>query len=157
MAALRSPRHFCLACGNPIDGVRLRALGVVKTTLFGFCSPACENNFGVRMSQAPRQELPTPQRELLARIQEQLLKGRIKKGRIKIARLVPADLEALIALARLRLVNLRGRLGAVPTTRGDISYICARVLQVDLEDRRWEHRAELQREQEADGRGEPHF
>lgn len=149
MASLRSPRHFCLACANAIDEARLRSLGVVKTTLFGFCTPACENNFAVRLSSAPRLELLREQRELLARIQTQILEGK------KVAQLEMVDRDNLHELAQKRLVILHGRLGAAPTVRGDISYICSRVTQGDLEDRKMEQRGE--HELDAMVHGDPHW
>lgn len=124
-ASLRSPRHFCLACANSIVVERLRAHGI-DSALYGFCSPVCEMNYAVRLARLPRL-LPISQRKLLARIQEQMLAGK------KMALVKPTDGMALAGLARERLVVRHGRLGAVPTVRGDISYICARLTQSDAE------------------------
>lgn len=118
---LRSPRTFCLHCGRRICADRLRA-HKINPYLFGFCSPVCELNFGVSLHGRARVELPVGQRDLLERIHQQHEQGKV------VAVLKAEDVECLGALARKRLIVRHGRLGASSTMRGDISYICSRLM-----------------------------
>lgn len=123
MSAHKSPRTHCLHCANPINATDLASKHRI-VGLYGFCSPACEMNYAVAHERCSP-VLTVSQRQLLANIVYGDGSFPTKPQMVQ----VEGDLRGdLLELAKLGLVVLHGRLGAVPTPKGDHAYIRANLL-----------------------------
>lgn len=120
-----SPRIFCLCCSTRIDFDFLRGEFGILDSLFGFCSPVCEVNYGSRLELGRKgTRLSQGAREFLVTLQ-----GRVDAWQVgKTIAVHSMDEAHVVELAKAGLVVRHGRSGVTITVKGDIAFIRVRLL-----------------------------
>ena len=114
----QNPKTHCLHCHRALTAAIKAELADLRVRgPYGFCSTACEFNYGVALRRGGK-SLEDPLRLLLAKI--------VQGSEVVQA---PGQVGELRELAKMGLITLHGKHGGKATSKGEISFIRSRTVR----------------------------